>query len=203
MKAHKVLPVLASLALVLSLAPAAGGVASARSVASPSLQRGPHAVPAAVAGQSYGLFTCQTGQAAGEVCYDPYQMRHAYGVDNLIYAGFTGKGKTIIIVDSFQSPNIVAQLNYFDTFYGLPSLNGLGNPSDSSLGTFTQVAPDGLTPFDPTNGDMVGWAEEISLDVLWSHAIAPGANIVLDLAKSDAGCRHPERDEVCRGSQSR
>ncbi len=32
---------------------------------------------------------------------------------------------------------------------------------------------------------MSGWAEEISLDVEWAHAIAPGANIVLDLAKSN------------------
>jgi subtilase family serine protease len=32
---------------------------------------------------------------------------------------------------------------------------------------------------------MTGWAEEITLDVLWSHAIAPGANITLVLAKSN------------------
>ena len=32
---------------------------------------------------------------------------------------------------------------------------------------------------------MIGWAEEISLDVEWAHAIAPGANIVLDLARSN------------------
>ena len=32
---------------------------------------------------------------------------------------------------------------------------------------------------------MIGWAEEISLDVEWAHAIAPGANIVLVLAKSN------------------
>lgn len=32
---------------------------------------------------------------------------------------------------------------------------------------------------------MTGWAEEISLDVEWAHAIAPGANITLVLAKSD------------------
>ena len=65
-------------------------------------------------------------------------------------------------------------------------MNGLGDPTDPSLGTFTQVAPDGLTPFVPGDPNMTGWAEEISLDVLWSHAIAPGANIVLVLAKSDA-----------------
>ena len=31
----------------------------------------------------------------------------------------------------------------------------------------------------------IGWAEEITLDVEWAHAIAPGANITLVLAKSN------------------
>jgi subtilase family serine protease len=164
-------------------------MASAHSV-STFLQKGPQAiladVSASTAGSSYGLFSCQVvGLNPAHTCYDPYQMRHAYNVDSLINAGFDGKGKTIVIVDSYQSPNIVDQLNVYDSFYGLPGLNGLGNPADPSLGTFTQVAPDGLTPFDPTDDNMVGWAEEISLDVLWAHAIAPGANIVLDLAKSN------------------
>jgi subtilase family serine protease len=147
---------------------------------------GPQAIPVAVAGPNYGLFTCQVvGLNPTHTCYDPFQMRHAYGIDNLINAGFDGKGKTIIIVDAFQSPNIAAQLNFYDAFYGLPGLNGLGNPADPSLGTFTQVAPDGLTPFVTGDPNMTGWAEEISLDVLWAHAIAPGANIVLDLARSN------------------
>ena len=146
---------------------------------------GPRAIQIAAAGPGYSLFGCQVGLAPGVVCYDPFQMRHAYRVDNLISAGFTGKGKTIVIVDAYQSPNIVAQLNFYDSSYGLPGLNGLGNASDPTLGTFTQVAPDGLTPFDSTDGNMIGWAEEISLDVEWAHAIAPGANIVLDLARSN------------------
>jgi subtilase family serine protease len=185
MRAHKILPVLAALALSFSLAPAAGGATRSGSVATPSLEVGPRAIQIAAAGPGYGLYRCQVGLTPGVVCYDPYQMRHAYGVDNLISAGFTGKGKTIVIVDAYQSPNIVAQLNFYDSSYGLPGLNGLGNPIDPSLGTFTQVAPDSLTPFDPNDGNMVGWAEEISLDVEWAHAIAPGANIVLDLAKSN------------------
>jgi len=151
---------------------------------SPRIVMGPQAVPSGMATPSYGLFTCQVGLSAA-VCYDPYQMRHAYNIDTLINAGYTGKGKTIVIVDAFQSPNIVQQLNYYNTFYGLPSLNGLGGAPDPNLGTFTQIAPDGLTPFDSTDDNMVGWAEEISLDVLWAHAIAPGANIVLVLAKSN------------------
>jgi subtilase family serine protease len=31
----------------------------------------------------------------------------------------TGIGKTIVIIDDFQSPNIVQQLNVYNAFYGL------------------------------------------------------------------------------------
>ena len=156
------------------------------SVVSPFLKVGPQAIPAGVMGPNYGLFTCQVGLSPGVNCYDPFQMRHAYNIDSLIHAGFDGRGKTIVIVDAFQSPNIVQELNTYDAFYGLPALNGLGGPPIAGLGKFTQIAPDGLTPFNPGNADMIGWAEEISLDVLWAHAIAPGANIMLVLSKSDA-----------------
>ena len=177
---------------IAGIASAAGPAkAAARGTMAPFLrlssQESLAAAPGGVAGPQYGLFSCQVGLSTG-ACYDPYQMRHAYQIDSLISAGYDGKGRTIIIVDAFQSPNIVQQLNFYNTFYGLPSLNGLGGPANSNLGTFTQIAPDGLTPFDPTDGNMVGWAEEISLDVLWAHAIAPGANIVLLLGvdNSDA-----------------
>jgi len=143
-------------------------------IASPAFALGPQAARAAIGGQvSYGLFTCQLNQVAGVNCLDPYEVRHAYGTDTLINQGLDGTGKTIVIIDAFQSPNIVEELNLFDGFYGLPTP------------VFTQIAPQGLTPFDPSNADMIGWAVEISLDVQWAHAIAPGANIVLVLALSD------------------
>ena len=145
----------------------------------------PVITPAGSFNPAYGLFGCQVGLSIG-ACYDPYQMRNAYGIAPLIAAGSTGKGKTILILDAFQSPNIVQQLNFYDAFYGLPGLNGLGGANDPNLGTFTQIAPDGLTPFVTGDGNMTGWAEEISLDVLWAHAIAPGANIVLDLSTDNS-----------------
>ena len=194
MRTKKFLLVLATAALIIGLAsvafigagvPTAGGITGIKARVQPAAIRGPEAIPADVAGPNYGLFRCQVGLSIG-ACYDPYQMRHAYNIDTLINAGFDGRGKTIVIVDAFQSPNIVLQLNTYISFYGLPSLNGLGNPPNPNLGTFTQVAPDGLTPFVPGDPNMTGWAEEISLDVLWAHAIAPGANIVLVLAKSNA-----------------
>lgn len=185
-RSHKAILVLAAVSLIVSLAPTAGRVTPARSAASPFLKVGQQAIPALATGPSYSLFTCQVvGLSSGTTCYDPYQMRHAYNIDKLVNVGFDGKGKTIVIVDAFQSPNIVLELNTYNTFYGLPSLNGLGGPPNPSLGTFTQVAPDGLTPFVVGDPNMTGWAEEISLDVLWAHAIAPGANIVLVLAKSN------------------
>jgi subtilase family serine protease len=187
MRTCKVLVVLAA-AIIANFIPAAS--AGVRSVVTPSLQVGPQAIPAETTdsdvSSNYGLFTCQVvGLNPKTTCYDPYQMRHAYNVDSLINTGFDGRGKTIVIIDAYQSPNIVLQLNTFDSFYALPGLNGLGNPANPALGTFTQIAPDGLTPFVVGNRNMTGWAEEISLDVLWSHAIAPGANIVLVLAKSN------------------
>lgn len=91
----------------------------------------------------------------------------------MIAAGYDGTGHTVVIVDAFQNPALVTQLAIFDARYGLPAIN------------LTQIAPDGLTPFDQNDGNQIGWAVEIGLDVEWAHAIAPGANIVLVLAKSN------------------
>jgi subtilase family serine protease len=196
MQSKKVLRAAAVFALSVTVATAAMAGSTAqttaakpghvRSSASPALVLGPQAVPAATTSPKYGLFTCQiVGLSPGATCYDPFQIRAAYDIESLIDAGFDGFGKTIVIIDAFQSPNIVSQLSTFISFYGLPGMNGLGSPSDPNLGTFTQVAPYGLTPFVPGNADMTSWANEISLDVLWAHAIAPRANITLVLSASD------------------
>jgi subtilase family serine protease len=91
----------------------------------------------------------------------------------LISAGYDGTGQTIVIIDAFQNPALTTQMATFDAQYGLPAVQ------------LTQMAPFGLTPFVPGDPNMTGWAEEISLDVAWAHAIAPGAKIVLLLAKSN------------------
>ena len=180
---YKAVTVVAAFALMGALVPS--GQPRTHTKASPLIRFGGVATPSGER-TDYSLFSCQVlGLSPSATCYDPYQMRHAYGVDTLINAGFNGAGKTIVIVDAFQSPNMVAELNVFNTFYGLPSLNGLGGPANPALGKFSQIAPDGLTPFITGNDNMTGWAQEISLDVEWAHAIAPGANIVLVLAKSN------------------
>ncbi|MGZ4842482.1 MAG: S53 family peptidase, partial [Candidatus Angelobacter sp.] len=123
-------------------------------------------------------FTCELrpfNRSKGLFCYGPAAIRAAYGVDKLIAAGFDGTGQTIVIIDAFGSPTIDADLAAFDTLFGIPA-----PPS------FQQIHMPGSTPFDPTNQDQVGWAGEIALDVQWSHAIAPGASIILVAAASDS-----------------
>ncbi len=148
----------------------------------PLLVYDPRPVPAVAPGAT--TFACQTTTPPG--CYVPSEIRQAYNIQPLLDEGFTGAGKTIVIIDAFQSPTIASDLNGFNQMFGVSGMNGLGGSTDNRLPTFSIVAPDGLTPFDPTNKDEVSWAGEITLDVEWAHAIAPGANIVLVLSKTDA-----------------
>jgi len=102
-------------------------------------------------------------------CYQPAQIQQAYGLPSVYASGVTGQGTTIVIVDSFGSPTIANDLATFDGQFGLPA-----PPS------FKIIQPAGaVPPFDPTNGTMLSWAGETTLDVEYAHTIAPGASIVL------------------------
>jgi hypothetical protein len=62
------------------------------------------------------LTDAQCRARIGVPCYSPQEMRTAYGVASLINAGFIGKGQTIVIIDSFGSPTIAADLHTFIEF---------------------------------------------------------------------------------------
>jgi subtilase family serine protease len=103
----------------------------------------------------------------GIACYTPLQYRVAYKLNPLYRAGITGKGRTIVIVDSFGSPTIARDVAKFDAQFGLPPLN----LKIVRFGT--------IPPFDPNDPTMISWAFETTLDVEYAHAMAPGAKIVL------------------------
>lgn len=116
---------------------------------------------------------CEASYGIG--CFGPRQIRTAYGLDRLIDAGYDGAGQTIVLIESYGSPTLEADLQQFDTEFGLPPPPSL-----------KVIAPIGeIPPFDPTNNDVVGWAEETSLDVQWSHALAPHANIIVLVSPVD------------------
>ena len=113
--------------------------------------------------------TAQCEAAFAVACYEPPQIQQAYNLPALYAKNVTGQGTTIVIVDSFGSPTILNDLATFDAAFGLPA-----PPS------FRVIQPAGaVPPFDPHNGEMVGWAGETTLDVEYAHTIAPGASIVL------------------------
>jgi subtilase family serine protease len=190
---RKILTVAAGAVLVLGLATRApsasnGSVTQAVKVQSVSTSFSQHADPAghmhpAVGLQPrpqlatldrHGLFHCQSPSATFK-CYGPAQIRKAYSIQPLIDNGQDGSGMTITIIDAFQNPTMASDLASFDSAFGLPA-----PPS------FRIIAPFGITPFDPTNPNQVGWSSEIAIDVEWAHAVAPGAKIVLALSPSDA-----------------
>jgi subtilase family serine protease len=94
--------------------------------------------------------------------YTPGQIFSAYNYS----ATYKGSGETIAIIDAYGSPSIQNDVKVFDTQFGLPSIN-------------LTI----LTPFGKV-GRNSGWALETSLDVEWSHAMAPDANILLIEAPS-------------------
>ncbi|HKD37683.1 MAG TPA: LEPR-XLL domain-containing protein, partial [Pirellulales bacterium] len=118
---------------------------------------GPVSTPSIIATQVLGgLRTTSTGP------FTPAQIRSIYGFDKL---SLNGAGTTIAIVDAYDDPTLIQDLQVFDQKFGLP---------DPSVTIAKEIDGDG----NPPRADS-GWSTETALDVEWAHAIAPGANILL------------------------
>ena len=121
--------------------------------------------------------------ALGFRCYTPHALANTYGLPALYARGFTGRGQTIAIIDSFGSSMIRSDLNVFDTTFGLQHLCGEARyacrPGDP---TFT-VLPFHGSPPPASHGSSLQnpapWIAETTLDVEWAHAVAPQASILL------------------------
>jgi kumamolisin len=89
---------------------------------------------------------------------------------NVVTLNPTGGSKTIAIVDAYDDPNAASDLAAFSAQFGLPPAN------------FQVVYASGTKPPQDITG---GWEGEESLDIEWSHAMAPNANIILVEAASN------------------
>ncbi len=106
--------------------------------------------------------------------YDAPQVDKAYGLTALYKNKLDGTGQTVVIIDAYGSDTITSDANIFAEINGLPAL---------TASNFAIYYPTG-----PTNcgGNTCGWDVETSLDVEWSHSVAPGANIALLLAADNS-----------------
>jgi len=94
----------------------------------------------------------------------PNQVEGAYNITALHNEGINGTGQSIVIIDACGNPNIASDLKTFDKQFHLPT---------AKLNVYY---PQGKCTTD------YGWGIEISLDVEWSHVMAPGATINLVVA---------------------
>jgi subtilase family serine protease len=125
--------------------------------------------------------------AQGFRCFGPQAIQNTYDLPALYAQGFTGAGQTIAIVDSFGSNTIQNDLNVFDTAFSLPHLCGEANyacqPGDPTFKVLeVQGSPPAISQ-PPSHGtgqeNHALWNGEVTLDVEWSHSVAPKANIIL------------------------
>ncbi len=101
---------------------------------------------------------------AGPNGYSPAQVRAAYSINAIPNQG---QGQVVAIVDAYDNPNVEADLQQFDSNYHLATCT-------TQNGCFKKVYATGTQPPGNTN-----WGLEMALDVEWSHAIAPAAQILL------------------------
>src|ERR1022692_978114 len=101
--------------------------------------------------------------------YGPAQLKAAYGFNGVPNGG---AGQIIGIVDAFDDPNAEADLQVYDTQFGLPTCT-------TANGCFTKIKV-GNPPGDS------GWGLEISLDIQQAHGLAPAAKVILVEANSNS-----------------
>ncbi len=124
-------------------------------------------------GNRYGADITNTGAGALPPCgYSPQELRTAYNMEDLYKVGLDGSGQTVVIVDAYGSATIQNEAQVFSEVYGLPAI---------TASNFQVLRAPGASNHPPTRrlSGAAAWAAEISLDVEWVHAMAPGANIVL------------------------
>src|SRR4029450_13404386 len=118
--------------------------------------------------------------AVGRTCFTPQAIQSAYNVGPLHQAGWTGKGITIAIVDSYGSDTMAHDLHVFNQAFGLQPMCGEegvtcppGMPTYSELSL--QGSPATKAPPSTSKGtgqeDKSAWALEVALDVETAHAI--------------------------------
>lgn len=97
--------------------------------------------------------------------YDPSYLQSAYNAPS----STRGSGRTVAVVDAYDSPTAEADLAYYRTQWGLPACT-------TANGCFAKVDQNGGTTYPAYDS---GWAGEIALDVDMVSAICPNCHIIL------------------------
>lgn len=111
--------------------------------------------------------------------YGPAQFLGAYGLP-----GTGSSNQVIAVVDAYDDPNILSDLNKYSITFSIPQLPACaGSITDSAVPCFQKVNQRGGTVYPSVNA---GWALEISLDVEVAHAVCQKCKILLVEADSNS-----------------
>lgn len=139
---------------------------------------------------AFNVASVQSVQARGYTKIDDFKARppiHIFGASSQTPAGFSpfeikkvynlppsGGSGTIAIIAAYNDKQIENDLAVFDRQFSLPSCTVLNGCLEKHL-------------MQSKISDDSDWDIETSLDVEWSHAIAPNAKILLVAAKTASG----------------
>ena len=128
----------------------------------------------------YSITALEPRKLLATVGFTPAEIRHAYGFDKVFFESGghaipgDGRGMTIALFESGDTPGLIGDLHVFDEAFGLPDLTPAA-PGESQPGTAT-LTKIGLGGQLPPPGSA---QPEAILDVEWVHAVAPGASILV------------------------
>ncbi len=108
-------------------------------------------------------------------CYSPEQVQQAFSLTPLYRKGIDGRGQTIVILGAGYTTTLKADLAHFDQVWGLPDPD------------FQILQPHGPPAKYICPGNEDNLQLENTLDVEWSHAMAPGARIILIIGDNGGG----------------
>jgi hypothetical protein len=163
--ARLVIPMLLAVACyVASAAPASAARAQ------PAASRAPHLAhpPSALGHAARGRVAQPAITSASPAGYIPCDVWNAYHLPSDPAQQPTGTGQLIAIIDPYDKINAAADLQRFDSAFGIPDPPG-------GLRVYPSAIPAGWT----FNVSSPPWSLEIALDIEWAHAMAPGAAIAL------------------------
>ena len=104
--------------------------------------------------------------------YGPLAFRGAYGI-----SGITATTRTVAIVDAYDNPTVLDDLDAYSDNFGIPRLNRCPVSTGTAASPCIQkVNQNGGTTYPAYDA---GWAAEIALDVQAVHAMCQNCNILL------------------------
>jgi len=113
--------------------------------------------------------------------YHPNDLRGAYSLPSTT----AGSGQTVAIVDAYNDPNALSDVNTYRSTFGIPTIsacNGSKPSTSTNTPCFMQVNQNGSTSGLPRNNG--SWSQEISLDLDMVSAVCPNCSIILAEASS-------------------